>query len=103
MVTEKRDKEEEEIEINLAGDALDGTNDDQMDQLLAMIKIVQERVSRIDKKLQEKIEPRRSSGGENQNSKQDVEVVDNGRKPERMDPDWRICIRRCPLKRKGSC
>lgn len=60
-------------------------DDDQMGQLLAMIKIMQERVSRIYKKLREKIEPRRNSGLENQNSEQDIEVVDNGRKP-KEDP-----------------
>lgn len=43
---------------------------------------MQERVSRIDKKLQENIEPRRNGGAENQNPEQDVDVIDNGRKPE---------------------
>lgn len=39
----------------MAENDLDGGDDDQMGQLLAMIRIMQERVGRIDKKLQEKL------------------------------------------------
>lgn len=47
----ERDEGEEEIEINTAKNALDCGDDDQMGQLLAMMWIMQERASRMDKKL----------------------------------------------------
>lgn len=55
MVTAEGIDDEEEIKVNAAKDNQNVENNDQMGQILAMIRIMQERVTKMDRKLQEKI------------------------------------------------
>lgn len=55
-------EEDEEIEVNAKRN---GPNGDQMGQVLALMRIMQKRVSEVDRKLFEKINPKKSSDGEN--------------------------------------
>lgn len=63
MVMAEGLEQEEEIETNAVRNGLDGESDDQMGPLLAMMRIMQEQVSEMDRKLQERINPKKSSDG----------------------------------------